>query len=201
MTLYHCKGARSLRVLWTLEAMDLEHELVILPFPPRVEQRSFLDINPLGTVPYFVDGETHMSESAAICHYLAVRYGPTPLAVAPDHAEYGTFLNWLYSADATLTFPQTLVFRYAELEPPERRNPQVVEDYTRWFFGRLRGVEAALAGRQFLVAGRFTIADICVGYALHFAERLGLAGGFKPNTLAYWQRLQALPSYREVATR
>ena len=119
--LYHCVNARSLRPLWTLEEMGLDYELRRLPFPPRLREKSYLEVNPLGTIPFFVDGETKMSESAAICEYLTLRHAPTPLALTPDEPEFGAFLNWLHFSDATLTFPQTLVFRYSALEPEDRR--------------------------------------------------------------------------------
>ena len=92
-----------------------------------------------------IDGDTRMTESSGICHYLGARYGPTPLMVAVDEPAYGAFLNWMYFSDATLTFPQTLVLRYSQLEPEERRSPQVATDYAKWFLGRLRAVEAATA--------------------------------------------------------
>ncbi len=74
MKLWHCASARSLRPLWALEEMGLEYELEILPFPPRVFQREYLKVNSLGTVPFFVDGDTEMTESVAICQYLVDRY-------------------------------------------------------------------------------------------------------------------------------
>ncbi len=193
--LWHCRDARSLRALWTLEELGLDYRLHLLRFPPRFTDPSFLEVNPLGTVPYLIDGETRMTESSAICHYLATRHGDGALAIAPDHADYGAFLNWLYHSDATLTFPLTLVLRYSRLEPNERRQPQVVADYTQWFFARLKLVNAALDGRDWLCAGRFTVADIAVGYALHFARTLGLGAHFKPQTLAYLERLSARPAF------
>src|SRR5262245_8951418 len=84
-TLYHCHDARSFRPLWTLEEMGLPYELKMLPFPPRVAAPDYLNVNPLGTIPTFFDGEMRMTESVAICQYLVSRYGPTPLAV--DTAE------------------------------------------------------------------------------------------------------------------
>jgi len=180
--------------------MGLDHELVVLPFPPRVHQKEYLGTNRLGTVPYLIDAEVRMTESPAICHYLVERYGPTPLRVPPEDEEYPFYLNWLYFSDATLTFPQTLVLRYTRLEPEERRVPQVVEDYRRWFLGRLRAVEAAVETRQFLCRGRFTIADICIGYALHLACSLGI-DEFGPNTRRYWEGLQEIPSYQAVKER
>ena len=151
ITLYHCDGARSFRPLWMLEEMGLPYELKMLPFPPRVFAKEYLAINPLGTIPFMVDGETKMTESSGICHYLGTKYGPTPLVVGQDEPAYGAFLNWMYFSDATLTFPQTLVLRYSQLEPEERRNPQVAGDYAKWFLGRLRAVEAATANAETLV--------------------------------------------------
>ncbi len=189
MKLYHCKNSRSLRPLWTLEEMQLDYELVTMNFPPRFEHNGYLDVNPLGTVPSLVDGGVTLTESTAICHYLAEKYGPTPLAVASDEVDYGEYLNWLYRSDATLTFPQTLVLRYTRLEPEERRVPQVVEDYTKWYLSRLRSVESALEDREYLCADRFTIADIAVGYALFMGISLGLSEYYKPNCQRYLKSL------------
>jgi glutathione S-transferase len=195
ITLYHCLDARSFRPLWMLEEMGLEYDLKMLPFPPRAHARPFLAINPLGTIPYCSDGDTAMTESAAICQYLAVRYGPTPLDVRAEEPGFGAYLNWLHFGEATLTFPQTLVLRYGTLEPAERRQPQVVEDYRRWFLGRLRSVEAAVTQQDYLCAGRFTAADISVGYALMLAYGIGLAQYITPGVAAYWQRLKARPAW------
>ena len=198
ITLYHCDAARSFRPLWMLEELGLTYDLKMLPFPPRALAKEYLAINPLGTIPFLIDGETRMTESSGICHYLGTKYGPTPLIVDLAEPAYGAFLNWMYFSDATLTFPQTLVLRYSQLESEERRNPQVVEDYARWFLGRLRAVEAATGNSQTLCAGRFTAADIVNGYALRLAENIGLAANFGPNVAAYWQRLQARDGYRRA---
>ncbi len=200
ITLYHCAAARSFRPLWMLEELGLAYELNMLPFPPRVLAKDYLAINPLGTIPFMIDGETRMTESSAICHYLGTRYGPTPLVVGLDEPSYGAYLNWRHFGEATLTFPQTLVLRYSFLEPEERRSPQVAADYTKWFFGRLKAVEAALGRAETLCADRFTTADISVGFALRLAESIGLAKDFGPNVAAYWRRLQQRGGYRRAVT-
>src|SRR6202012_3224218 len=196
--LYHCDAARSFRPLWMLEELGLPYELKMLPFPPRVLAKEYLAINPLGTIPFMIDGETKMTESSAICHYLGTRSRRSPLMVGAEEPAFGTFLNWMYFSDATLTFPQTLVLRYSQLEPEERRNPQVATDYAKWFLGRLRAVEAATANAETLCAGRFTAADIVIGYALRLADNIGLAKDFGPNVAAYWQRLQTRDGYRRA---
>jgi len=199
MKLYHCQGARSLRALWALEEMELDYELVSMEFPPRVFHKDFKAVNALGTVPCLVDGDLVMTESAGICEYLGVKYGPTPLGVTPDEKDYGIYLNWLHRSDATLTFPQTLVLRYTMLEPSARRLPQVAEDYRKWFLGRWRSVEVGLEGRDYLCAERFTMADICVGYALYLAKTLGIEEAFTPNVQGWWGRITRRESYMKIA--
>jgi glutathione S-transferase len=201
LTLYHCHDARSFRPLWTLEEMGLPYELKMLPFPPRERVPDYLSVNPLGTVPAFFDGPMRMTESAAICQYLVTRYGPTPLAVEPSEPDFGPYLNWLYFGEATLTFPQTIVLRYAKLESPERRSEQVAADYSRWFLSRLRAVDAVVSRQPTLCAGRFTIADISVGYALSLAHFVGLAFKFTPAVAAYWASLKERDGFRRAAAK
>ncbi len=198
ITLYHCAGARSFRALWALEELGLPYQLKMLPFPPRVRAPDYLTINPLGTIPLLIDGATRMTESAAIGHYLATRDAPSPLAVAANEPDYGAYLNWLHFGEATLTFPQAIVLRYSRFESPERRQPQVADDYSRWFLARLRAVEAATAKAETLCAGRFTMADVCVGYALRLARFARLDGEFGPATAEYRRRLEARDGLRRA---
>ncbi|HEY3950327.1 glutathione S-transferase [Phenylobacterium sp.] len=192
--LYHCVDARSFRPLWALEELGLSYELVVMPFPPRYRAKEFMAVNPLGTIPAMRDGETFMTESAAIVQYLATRDGPTALSVEPGDPAYGAWLNWLHQGEATLTFPQTLVLRYRQFEPGKAE--VVADDYAKWFLARLRAVDRVVETDEFLCAGRFTAADISVGYALLLAAQLGLDAEFKPQTQAYWDRLQARPAFQ-----
>ena len=171
-----------------------------MQFPPRATRPGYLELNPLGTVPTLVDGELVMTESVAMCDYLANRYGPSPLSVAPNEADYGRYLNFLYQSDATLTFPQTIVLRYMMLEPEERRLPQAVADYTQWFFSRLKGTALLLGNRRFVAGGRFTIADIAFTYALQLATTLKL-GAFPDNVAAYFEDKQARGGYQRALAR
>jgi glutathione S-transferase len=196
--LYHCMSARSFRPLWVLEELGLNYKLNMLPFPPRVHAREYLEINPLGTIPALIADDIMMTESVAICEYLAKRYGPTLLEVLPEESGYANYLNWLHFGEATLTFPQTIVLRYGQFEEAQRRFPQVVEDYSRWFLGRLRAVGSALEGQEYLCQNRFTVADISVGYALMLAEFIGLSDKFPENVRIYWSRLQTKDSFTKA---
>ena len=143
-----------------------------------------------------------MTESSAICHFLVERYRQLEFGVAPSHPDYGAYLNFLYQSDATLTFPQTIVLRYTHLEPPQRRLAQAVEDYRAFFLGRLRWLDAHIAGREFLCDNRFTIADICIGYALYLGSTplIGAAEAYSPQTREYLARLSARPAFQRAST-
>ena len=187
--LWHCVDARSFRALWALEEVGQPYRLEILPFPPRYFAREYLKINPLGTIPLMIDGDVRMTESAAICQYLAERYAGPPLAVRPDEPGYGAYLNALHFGEATLTFPQTIVLRYARLEPPERRLPRAAADYTKWTLGRFAGLAKLMEGAEHVAADRFTVADISVGYALMLLEVIGLFDQAPESLRTYYGRL------------
>lgn len=196
--LWHSYSARSLRPLWALEEMGIDYDLELLPFPPRIFKREYLDINALGTVPFFTHGEVEMTESSGICLYLVETWKHAELSVPVGHAEYGDYLNWLFHSDATLTFPQTIALRYSQLEAKDRRLPQAVEDYSTWFIKRLKRLNAHIAEREFLCDDRFTVADIAIGYALYLGESLGLDQFYEPQVNDYWARLKARPAFERA---
>lgn len=203
ITLYHCVGARSFRALWALEELGLPYALKLTPFPPRFREPGYLDVNPLGTTPTLLDGDALMSESAAIGEYLARRYGAShqgsgDLTVAPDEPGFAAYLNFLHMGEATLTFPQTIHLRYAVFEPEERRLPQAAADYVQWFLSRLKAADKLLDDSGYVAAGRFTMADISVAYALKLGEQLGFADAFPQAFKDHLARMKARPAYQRA---
>ena len=157
--IYGTENSRAVRPIWTAEEMGLEYELVMMPFPPRVFMKEYLDINILGTVPYMIDGKIEMTESVAISQYLVDRYGPSDLQVKPSEDDYP------------------------------------VEGYSRWFVSRLKLLEKSLDNKEYLCSNRFTLADICVSYAINLAEALGIEQAFKPNIKRWSDNLFSRPAF------
>lgn len=196
--LWHCQNARSFRVLWALEEAEVPYRLHMLCFPPRANNRDYLEHNPLGTVPFLREGETKLTESCAMLDYIAARHAPS-LGRAPEHPEFGAWLNWLHHGEATLTFPQTLILRYGRFEPEDRRQPQVVEDYTAWFLGRLRHAEETLSdGRATLLPGGFSVADIAVAYAVQLAITIGLRDQLPPQVMRWFAGMTERPAFQRT---
>jgi glutathione S-transferase len=202
--LYTCARSRGLRATWAAEEAGVDIDLRILPFPPRYLAPEFMEMNPLGTVPLLVDGPedggARLTESCAIAHYLATRGGPSDLAIAPGEPDYAAFLDYTYHADATITFPQTVYMRFCLFEK-DKGLQAAGEAYAKWFHKRLVKVEQRLEGREFLCADRFTVADICVGYALILAQSVGLDAGVPDSLKAYRARLTARPGYQRAFAR
>ena len=197
MKLYHCTGARSLRALWTLEELGRDCDLVVMPFPPRKRVAGWMAVNPLGTIPLFVDDDVRMTESCAIAQYLATG---TALGVAPDEADYGWYLDFLHHADATLTFPQTVYMRYRLFEP--HRGFEAAGDlYAEWYVARLAKVAARLESRDYLCAGRFTAADIAIAYALYLSTKIGLGDRLPPRLSAWLTAMTARGGFQNALAR
>lgn len=197
--LYHCADARSFRVLWALEELGLPYELELMPFPPRATIENYREVNPLGTVPACLIDGALMTESAAIPHVLASRFGPSDLAVVPEEPDYPAYMNFLVMGEATLTFPQTIHLRYTRLEPPERRAAQAAEDYAQWFGARLHNA-LKLMGPDYACAGRFTCADISLGYAVMLALNIGLDEQVPEAARAYLARLGERDGFKRAKT-
>jgi len=196
-TLYTCAGSRGLRCTWAASEAGVELDLKLLEFPPRFKAPEYLAINPLGTVPMLIDGDTRMTESCAIAHYFATRASSSDLFVATDEADFGAYLDYTYHADATLTFPQTVYMRFALFEA-DKGWGDAGQAYAKWFHKRLVKIEERLGSREFLCADRFTVADICVGYALILASKVGLDEGVPDSLKAYRERLTGREGYKRA---
>ncbi|MEM9310611.1 MAG: glutathione S-transferase family protein [Pseudomonadota bacterium] len=206
--LYTCAGSRGLRCTWAAEEVGLDIDLRVLPFPPRHKAPEYLDINPLGTVPLFIDElgddlspyQSRMTESCAIAHYIGSRRGPSNVIVQVGERDYAEYLDFTYHADATITFPQTVYMRFALFEK-HKGWADAGHAYAEWFYKRLVKVEERLQDRDYLCADRFTVADICVGYALILAGKVGLDEGVPETLKAYRDRLTAREAYQRAVAK
>jgi glutathione S-transferase len=197
-TLYHAPNARSLRVLWTLEELGAKADVKTLPFPPREKQPDYLKVNPTGAIPAMVDGDRVMTESLAICEYLAAKHGSS-LLVAPGEPERVPFLEWLWYGESTLMTPLSRLGRVAGLPVKGEAIDVVLADARESLLVRLRSLEQRLEGRDFLVAGRLTLADVSVGYPLHLIAVFGIDVPLGTRTAVYRERLRTRPAFVRAA--
>ena len=188
--LYHHPYSRASTVLWM-------HEEVGTPYSLRPvdilagEQKSedIVRLNPMGKLPIMVDEGTVITEVAAIGLYLADRYAPGRLAPALDDPARGTYLPWS-------------LFAPSVIEPGSMAKLQKWE-YKAGSAGwgtheeMLAAMESAVAGGDFIVGEKFTMADVIFGGTLRFMLKFKMVAPTASFT-AYVNRLEARPALQKA---
>lgn len=188
MRLYHVPGTRSSRVRWMLEEAGLPYELVTMTREERHEP-PHLERHPLGRVPVIHDGEGYVFESAGLAMHiadLAPEAGLIPAVGSHDRA-----LTYQWVLFGMVEMEQGIVERYVYGDSEPARAAAGVESYRK----AAQVVEDALAGKEYLVGGKFSVADVVVGGVCGFGAFLGMNDGFA-NIAAYLERLHARPAYK-----
>lgn len=201
MLLYGYRNGRTLRALWALEEAGVDYDFTPVDIL-RGEGQSewFLRLNPFGKVPVLIDDQLVLSESAAICEFVAERYpsaGLMPAPATPERAQCYQWISFLISeVDAVLWN----IAKHRFALPEERRVPAVIETAT-WEFGRaVRILEQALRDKSFLAADQFSVADILAGHCLLWA-RSARVGFDSPVLDQYLARLTGRPAYIRATER
>ncbi len=190
LTLYYSPFTRAFRGLWMLEELDEPYALRLIDIR-RGDQKSpeYLAINPAGKVPALRDGDCVVSESAAICAYLADRYPAARLAPAPDSPERAAYLTWLFYAAGNV-------------------EPAVMTHLNKWDVNAFQASRGAydtvvdnLAGAvrrgPYLLGEQFTAADVMLGSMVHFcvANKLFPA---RSEFTTYVERLESRPALQRT---
>lgn len=197
MKLYHYAKSRSTRVLWLLEELGLDYEAEMLPFDARAFRLADnLELESYGELPIFVDDGHSMSESIAVIHYLLDRYGGGRLEPERDSDAYGPFLEWIQFGENKLMGPLSQLLQHGALLPPAERDAKAAEQARRAWNHFAGTIDAALAGKRYLLGEAFSAADIVLGYALFLAEDFDVFPRGLSNLSAYYARLRERPAFK-----
>jgi len=200
ITVWGGQTSRSIRVVWVLEEMGLPYRVRQVDMLAAKQDPEFLAVNPANYIPAIQDGEVVMVESIAIMEYLMARYGPTPLAPAPDDASFPAYQQFLHLGEAglaTLMMP-VIVSRF--IAPEAERTNWGATWCLNAFQKRLKLVSQRLATSPYLAGEAFTAADISVTYALTLGQRTcGLTLGDAEQ--AYLARTTGRDAYRRALQR
>jgi glutathione S-transferase len=178
---------RDLRIRWALEEAGLAYRVASTPF--RVRGAEHFAAQPFGQVPWLNDGSVTIFESGAILLHLAEK----SRALSPtDSQGRAEVLEWVIAALNSVDLPGQpwVLFRFMGFagEAPEAK---FIDEFLT---ARLERMEAVLSGREWLAAGRFTVADLLMADVLRPIERFdGLAK--YPACRAYVARMTARPAF------
>lgn len=178
---------RDLRVRWALEEAKLPYRVESTPFRDR--GAAHFAAQPFGQVPWLTDGDLTIFESGAILLHLAEK---SPILMPTDPRGRAEVVEWVIAALNSVDLPSQpwALFRFMGF-PGEAPEAKFIDTFMQL---RLERMEAVLAGREWLAAGRFTVADLLMADVLRQVDRFdGLAG--YPACHAYVARLTGRPAF------
>jgi len=191
MKLFWAPQTRSTRAIWMLEEAGIKYEmeLVDIRSPDRNNSKEFLAASPMGKVPAIVDGHAAMSESAAICIYVADRYAAGKLAPAIDDASRGQYLYWTIYTPAVVE--PAMSEKFNKIEPNRVRSG--------WgdFDSMIRIFDEGLEGKKWILGDRFTAADVMMGSSAVFMRMFEMLPETK-NIGDYADRCLARPAFQKA---
>ena len=162
MKLFWAPQTRAQRAIWMLEeaGIDYEMERIDIAGPDRADSAEFRAASPMGKVPAIIDGDVCMSESAAICIYVADRYGGGALAPAFDDARRGKYLYWTMYTPAVIE--PAMSEKFNKVETNRYRNG--------WgdFDLMIETWDQELDNRDWILGDHFTAADVMLGTSAIF---------------------------------
>jgi len=183
--------SRAVTTDWMLRELDVAHEQIIIDLSAgETKSAEYRKINPMGKLPALVDGETLVTEVAAICAYLADRFPEKGLAPAPGSPDRGPYYRYLFVAGNTIE--PALALAAAGFEHPQPSSAGW-GDMARV----LATIETMTPETGWALGAHFTAADIVFGGLLDFAMAFGLIEA-SPRVASYVARLRDRPAYRET---
>lgn len=192
MRLFWAPQTRSTRAIWMLEEAGIKYEmeLVDIRSPDRKNSEDFLRASPMGKVPAIDDGDVAMSESAAICIYVADRYGAGMLAPAIDDATRGQYLYWTIYTPAVVE--PAMAEKFSNVESNRVRNG--------WgdFDSMIKIFDEGLEGKEWILGDQFTAADVMLGSSAVFMRMFEMLPETK-NIGDYADRCLARPAYQKAS--
>ncbi len=193
---HHLNESRSQRILWLLEELGAAYEIrqYERDKTTRLAPPELAAVHPLGKSPLITDGDITVHESGAIIDYLVRRYGEERLQPNRLSKEYEQYVQWLHYAEGSAMLPLMLKMYVARLgnagAPLQPRIDGEIANHLGY-------VNAALAGRAYLLGDVFTAADVQMSFVGEVAGSFGLRGGY-PNLDAWVQRLHDRPAFQQA---
>lgn len=188
---YYHPMSRALTTHWMLTELEAEHEQIVIDFPNGGnDSPEFRAINPMGKVPALQDGDVVVTETAAICAYLADKYPEKGYAPAIQSTQRGLYYRYLF-------FPGTT------LEPMFTVRQLGIMDYSPKSTGWgdldtcLITIETMVPDQDWALGSQFTAADVVFGGFLDFSIQFGWLESPTPKVAAYVKRIKARPAYLE----
>ena len=168
LVLYTNPQSRGRIAHWMLEEVGQAYDTVWLDFGPAMRTPDYLAINPMGKVPALVHGKAVVTETPAICAYLADAFPQAGLIPPAGTHERAAFYRWLFFTAGPVEMATTA--KAFGWEVPEGKSGMAgFGKYSR----TIATLEKALQDKPYVCGDQFTAADVYVGATLNWGMMFG----------------------------
>ncbi len=179
--------SRGRMARWMLEETGAPYRTEILEYGKSMKAAEYLAINPLGKVPAIRHGDAVVTETAAICAYLADAFPEAGLA--PPPARRAAYFRWLFFFSGPLE--AVIINRALNFEVPAEK--RMMAGYGG-FEQMMDIVEQAVSTREYIAGDAFSAADVYCGSQIGFGLQFG-SFEKRPAFVDYWKRISARDAY------
>lgn len=193
MKLYGMAGSRAARSLWMARELGLDFEHIPTNFATETKTDEYLAINPNGRVPAIDEDGFILWESMAINLYLAKKHdaGLWPKTLEDE----GRTFQWSFWGMTEIEKPLLDVLFHRAFLPEDQRKPELAEAGEEALQKPLAVLNDALEGRDYLLDGEFSVADLNVASVLAWARMGQLDMSAVPNVDAWLTRCMERPAF------
>jgi glutathione S-transferase len=189
LVLYTNPMSRGRVARWMLEEIGQPYKVEVLDYASTMKGPAYLAINPMGKVPALRHGDAVVTETAAICAYLADAYPQAQLVPPPGDRLRAAYYRWMFFAAGPFeAAASNKVMGF--VVPPDRERMMGYGNFAK----TVSTLEAAISAADYLVGNRFSAADIYVGAQIGFGMMFGTLER-RPAFERYWARMSARPAY------
>ena len=195
LTLYHASPSRSSIVLWMLEELGQPYDIKLISLSKGDNMKpDYLAINPMGKVPALKQGDTVITEAAAICTYLADEFPQAKLNVPVGAPGRGAYLKWLFFGPSCIE--PAVIDRAAPRKEEARRGMLGYGDFDTVMNVTAKAVEKG----PWLMGEQFTAADVIVGSGIRWGMMFKMLPERKEFT-DYAARIAARPAAQRAQAK
>ena len=197
--LHHLEHSRSQRILWLLEELGLEYEIIAYKRDPvtRFAPPQLKAVHPLGKSPVIEGGKRVVAESGAIIEYLAKKPGKGRFWPAEDAPNWIEHQHWMHFAEGSAMLPMLLALYVGRLgEAGAPLKPRIDSEIAN----HLSYMEQALGSGEYFAGPEFTACDVQLTFVLEAAAARGRLADY-PGLARYLARVQARPAYLRALER
>jgi glutathione S-transferase len=196
LTFYYTPMSSATRIHWALEEVGVAYDKVKLDLAAGDQRKpEYLALNPNGKVPLLVVEGRPIFESLAILLHLGETYGVDKGVFPEPGLDRADAFKWMAWGSATLAEAVGRVIRnVSERFPPEQRNAAAGETAKKDLSDLWALVDKALDGKEYLVGGRFTFADLAIAGYTMISGRFGIDFSPYKNVQAWSARCMQRPA-------